>query len=360
MKNPSKSWLAAAVLGTAVLLGVTACGGSSSSESSSQAPASESAATPATPSTSTSAEDGGTDDPCAGVTIDKIGYSPLTAKFDYFQFTIQGMEEAAAKCGAEVIVDDPNNDAGKQVTGIENLVAAGAGAVGVVSIDPNAVKTAVAAAKDAGAFVISQVSTFEGADVYVGLPESEFGRLQGSGAGAALKQVKPDKETYKVAILNADSLGSGLLDRKAGLISGLEENITNYEIVADVEAYAEETALSAVENILQANPDLDLILTVNDPGSLGARAAVEGAGLTLNTDVMVGGLGIDKRVLQGVLSGDFPQSVSPEPVATGVAIVDAAFALSAGRSVEKDIQIPPVLITKENAQQYLDLLYPNG
>jgi hypothetical protein len=35
------------------------------------------------------------------------------------------------------------------------------------------------------AFVISQVSTFEGADVYVGLPESEFGRLQGAGASTA-------------------------------------------------------------------------------------------------------------------------------------------------------------------------------
>ncbi len=297
---------------------------------------------------------------CPGVTIKKIGYSPLTAKFDYFQFTIQGMKDAAAKCGAEVVVDDPDNDSGKQVTGIENLLTSGVDAVGIVSIDPNAIETAVNQAKEADAFVISQVSTFKGADVYVGLPESEFGRLQGSGASAALLKAKPDKPQYKVAILNADSLGSGLLDRKAGLISGLEENITDYEIVSDVEAFTEEDALAAVETILQAHPDLDLILTVNDPGSLGARSAVQASGLKLNTDVMVGGLGIDKRVLQGVLDGDFPQSVSPEPVATGAAIVQAAFDLSAGKSVDKNVEVPPVLITKENAQQYLDELYPHG
>lgn len=297
---------------------------------------------------------------CPGVTIDKVGYSPLTAKFDYFQFTIQGMEEEAATCGVEVVVDDPDNDAAKQVTGIENLLTAGVGAVGIVSIDPNAIVAAVNEAKAAGAFVISQVSTFEGADVYVGLPESEFGRLQGAGAGAALIELKPDEATYQVAILNADSLGSGLLDRKSGLIEGLEENISNYEIVSDVEAYTEEDALAAVETILQAHPDLDLILTVNDPGSLGARAGVLAGGYALNTDVMVGGLGIDKRVLQGVLDGDFPQSVSPEPVATGRAIVRAALDLSAGKSVEQDLLVPPVLITKENAQQYLDELYPNG
>jgi ribose transport system substrate-binding protein len=299
------------------------------------------------------------DGACPGITIDKVGYSPLTAAFDYFQFTIQGMEEEAALCGVQVIVDDPNNDAAAQVSGIENMLTAGVGAVGIVSIDPNAILAAVEEARSRDAFVISQVSTFEGADVYIGLPEAEFGRLQGAGAGAALLALKPDQD-YKIAILNADSLGSGLLDRKAGLIAGLEENFTNYEIVADVEAYAEESALTAVENILQANPDLDLILTVNDPGSLGARAAVLSSGFALNSDVMVGGLGIDKRVLQGVLDGDFPQSVSPEPVATGRAIVRAALDLSAGISVERNLLIPPMLITTENAQQYLDELYPNG
>ncbi|CAN5580252.1 sugar ABC transporter substrate-binding protein [soil metagenome] len=323
-----------AVLGIAAALALTACSTAGGGEADNEA--------------------------CPGVTIDKVGYSPLTAKFDYFQFTIQGMEEEAATCGVEVVVDDPDNDAAKQVTGIENLLTAGVGAVGIVSIDPNAITAAVNEAKAAGAFVISQVSTFEGADVYVGLPESEFGRLQGSGAGAALLEVKPDEDTYQVAILNADSLGSGLLDRKSGLIEGLEENISNYEIVSDVEAYTEEDALSAVETILQANPDLDLILTVNDPGSLGARAGVLAGGYTLNTDVMVGGLGIDKRVLQGVLDGDFPQSVSPEPVATGRAIVRAALDLSAGKTVEQDLLVPPVLITKDNAQEYLDELYPNG
>lgn len=302
----------------------------------------------------------GANDACPDVTIDKIGYSPLTAKFDYFQFTIQGMEEEAATCGASIVVDDPDNDAGKQVTGIENMLTAGVDAVGIVSIDPNAIAAAVSAATSSDVFVISQVSDFEGADVAIGLPEAEFGRLQGAGASAALLEAKPDQDAYQVAILNADSLGSGLLDRKDGLIAGLEENIADYEIVADVEAYTEEDALSAVETILQGHPKVDLILTVNDPGSLGARAAVLASGLELNDEVMVGGLGIDKRVLQGVLDGDFPQSVSPEPVETGRAIVRAAFDHSAGKPVDDEVLVPPVLITTENAQAYLDELYPNG
>lgn len=297
---------------------------------------------------------------CEGASLDKIGYSPLTMGFDYFRFTAEGMEQQAKACGIAIVTDDPQNDAAKQVSGIETMLTGGAGAVAITSVDPKAIETAVGAAKRQDAFVISQVSTFKGADVYVGLEEHDFGRLQGKGAGEALLDLKPDKDSYEVAILNADSLGSGLLDRKRGLKDGLDEAGVKYDVVADIEAYEEEAALTAVEDILQANPTLDLILTVNDPGSLGARSGVKAAGKKLNGDVVVGGLGIDKRVLQGVLKGDFPQSVSPEPVAIGQAMVRAALDLSAGRSVEKNIDIAPVLITKENAQEYLDNLYPKG
>ena len=320
------------------------------------------AATATTEPVSTAPADGGAlheSGGCDGVDIDQIGYSPLTMEFDYFRFTVQGMETAGEECGIEIVADDPGNDAARQVSGIESLLAGGAGAIAITSIDPDAIETAVEAAHDGGAFVLSQVSTFEGADAYVGLPETEFGRLQANLAAAALVELKPDEETYQIAILNADSLGSGLLDRKAGLVEGLEEVIDNYEIVADVEAYEEETALSSVETILQGNPDVDLILTVNDPGSLGARSAVQASSLGLNEDVIVGGLGIDRRVLEGVLDGDFPGTVSPEPVATGQQLVWAAMALSRGDDVPTNILVPPVQITAENAQEYIDLLYPD-
>jgi ABC-type sugar transport system substrate-binding protein len=289
--------------------------------------------------------------------VDSIGYSPLTMEFDYFQFTVEGMREAAEACGVEIAIDDPGVDAAAQVSGIENLITAGADAIAIVSVDPEAVQTGVSAARAADVFVISQVSTFENADVYVGLIETEFGRLQGELAAQAVVDAKPDVETYKVAILNADSLGEGLLDRKEGLVTGLEQTIDNYEIVADVEAFAEDTALSAVENILQANPDLDLILTVNDPGSLGARSAVQAAGLSLTEEVVVGGLGIDRRVLEGVLAGDFPGTVSPEPVETGRTLVRVAFQLLRGETVESQVDVVPIQITTENAQQYIDELY---
>jgi ribose transport system substrate-binding protein len=294
---------------------------------------------------------------CEGLTLDKIGYSPLTMEFDYFQFIEAGMKEIAEQCGIEVVTADPRVDAAKQVSDIESMVSGGVDSVAIYSIDPTAVLTAVDAAKEAGVKVIAAVSVFDGADVSVGISDHDFGYAQGVLAGPILKERKPDTETYKVAILNADSLGPNLLDRKQGLLDGLKTNVTNFEVVADVEAWAEDTALSAVETILQANPDLDVILTVNDPGSLGAASAVEAAGKDLKTGTIVMGLGIDKRVLEGVLDGTFPGSVSPEPIATGRALAAVSLALNRGDEVPANVVVPVVTITTDNAQTIIDALY---
>ena len=213
------------------------------------------------------------------------------------------------------------------------------------------------AAKAAGAKVIAAVSVFDGSDVSVGISDHDFGFAQGVLAGPILLERKPGQATYKVAILNADSLGPNLLDRKQGLIDGLKTTVTNFEVVTDVEAWAEDTALSAVETILQAHADLDIILTVNDPGSLGAASAVEAAGKDLKTGTIVMGLGIDKRVLEGVLDGTFPGSVSPEPIATGRALAAVSFALNRGEAVPANVVVPVVTITTENAQSMIDALY---
>jgi fructose transport system substrate-binding protein len=216
------------------------------------------------------------------------------------------------------------------------------------------VETAVDAAKTAGVKVLAAVSVFDGADVSVGISDHEFGYQEGLLAGPILLKDKPGRDSYNVAILNADSLGSNLLDRKKGLTDGLTAAGVKFTVVSDVEAWAEDTALNATETLLQAHPDVDLILTVNDPGSLGAESAVEAAG---NKSTIVMGLGIDKRVLQGVLDGTFPGSVSPAPIETGRALAAVSFALNRGDKVPANVVVPVVTITKDNAQAIMDSLY---
>jgi ribose transport system substrate-binding protein len=286
-----------------------------------------------------------------------VAYSPLTAEFVWFGDIVEAMEAEAAKCDVTVISDDPQNDAQAQVAGLENMLETGVAALAVITVDEEAVAPVVEQAREDGVVVIRHVGPVEGYDGAVGVPETVFGELIGEVGGEWLVEAKPDEAPYQIAILNADSLNVGLLDRKAGLISGFESVIgdAEYEIVADIEAFTEQTALDAANGILAANPELDLILSVNDEGALGALAAIESAGLTPNVDIAVTG-SLLERGLQAVVEGRMPGGITVPGKDHGVGIIEAMFRALAGEPEGFIIDIPPVKLGNdpEEAQRRLD------
>lgn len=285
-----------------------------------------------------------------------IGYSPITLEFEWFTFVVEGLRSEAALCGVEVMVHDPKGDAQDQVTGIETMLTGGAAAVAIAAVDANAITVAVDQAHAQGVPVVQHVSSVPGADANVGVPESEFGRQIGLAGGRWLVSAKSDQASYKVAILNADSLGTGLLERKAGLLAGLEESVPagSYEVVADVEAWAEDVALDTATTILQANADLDLFLTVNDVGALGALAAIEAAGLDPTSQTAAVG-SLTRRGLEAVVAGKMPGGTAVPGAPHGQALARTMFALIAGEEPEYDQFVNPSLVlTSEEAQAWLE------
>lgn len=345
------------------LLLVAGCSGSSGSESpsASSEPVVASSAAPSTMASeaateaSSEAVAGGIACPEAGT---KVAYVPYTASDEWFSTITTRIQERADECGVEFMTFDPAGDAAAQADGLDNLFTSGVQAVTISAIDATAISQAVERAKGDGIFIVQHVaSPIAGADGNVGVPEPEFGQMIGTIGGDWLLETKPDNESYKVAILNADSLGAGLLDRKQGLIDGLEAALGGkpYEIVADVEAFAEDTALDATSTILTANPDTDLVLAVNDVGALGAVAAIESAGLKPGQDVAAVG-SLTKRGLEAVVAGTMVGGITVPGAPHGDAIADLMFGLITGQTQPvKDLLVPPTLITSaEEAQAALD------
>ena len=286
-----------------------------------------------------------------------IAYSPLTLEFVWFADIITAMEEEAAKCGVDVITDDPENDAQNQVTNIENMLERGVSALAVITVDEVTMAPVAERARDDGIIVVRHVGSLEGYDANVGVPETVFGELIGEVGGEWLLEAKPDGAPYQVALLNADSLGPNLLDRKQGLKDGFDRVMAGaeYEIVADVEAWAEDTALDAVAAILAANPDLDVILTSNDVGALGGLAAIEAAGLTPNVDIAIVG-SLLERGLQAVADGRMPGGITVPGSTHGVGLIEALFRLLAGEEGGFNMDIPPIKLGNDptEAQRRLD------
>jgi fructose transport system substrate-binding protein len=287
-----------------------------------------------------------------GKKLTKIGYSPLSTQLEYFQRVILGMQRKCDENGIKLLIDDPQLDLNKQVTGLENLLTAGAQALVICCLDPVAVEAAVDEAHAKEVSVVSHVSTFEGADVYVGLNEYEFGFAGGETFAQEFQKVHSGK-AY-IANLDANTLGEGLVQRNNGLIDGFKKYFPNAEVVAQSTAFDEAKALEVFEAMLQANPEINVMLSNNDPAAYGVIAAVESAGLGVNRDVYIGCVGDQFKTLDLIENGTIFSSVSVSPERTGEIMVEVAIDLFNGKEVPVDVYIPHKPITKSNVAEVRD------
>lgn len=290
-----------------------------------------------------------------------IAYTPISGEHAWFTAITDRLRERAKACGVKLMTFDPAGDAAKQAAGIENLITSGAKAIAISAVDAKAIGVVVAQAKKKGIFIIQHVSEVPAFDANVGVPEPDFGRLIGDIGGKWLLKTKPGNTNYQVAILNADSLGAGLLLRKQGLIDGLKSALggAKFTIVSDVEAYAQDKALDATAAILAVHPKLDLVLCVNDAGALGAMAAFLSAGLIPSKDVASVG-SLTKLGLEAVIAGKMPGGITVPGVPHGDALANVMFGLLNGKikpgTPASNVLVPPTqIMTVQEAKNALKL-----
>jgi ABC-type sugar transport system substrate-binding protein len=291
------------------------------------------------------------------VNLTAIGYSPYENTGGYFPFVELGLKEIFEECGISVTTSDPAADSGRQVSGIENLVAAGAGAIIVCPTDPLAISPVASRLQSEGVLIIGLATNIAEADITFNLDDYAFGLLEGQSAGGWLAENRAGK-VPKVAILHQDSGGDPLLARHKGAIDGITSVLGegNWELVSEVEAFQEETGNDATSVILQAHPELDLIIGLNDTSALGAISAIKASGRTPGQDVGVVTGGEAKRILEAVLSGEVHSTVGLFPVAQGRIIAEAILRYAAGDKGERERIVPVELVTIANAQQILDTI----
>ena len=108
-------------------------------------------------------------------------------------------------------------------------------------------------------------------------------------------------------------------------------------------------ALTVTENMIQANPNLKGIFSVNDEGSLGALRAIESSGKDIKLVSVDGNPEAIEAIKNGNIfigtSAQFPR----DQVRVGLGI---ALAKYWGANVPAEIPIDVKLITKENAEGF--------
>jgi len=255
----------------------------------------------------------------------------------YWVNLVKGFKQRAAEVGADVNVTDPSGDSSKQVSAIENFVTAGCKAIVVAALDPPTTQGPIETARAAGIKVIAQSMKTPVSDVWVSADERDMGYVIGKEAGRWISEKLGGKA--KVLTINNDRIPQMII-RKKGIKEGISELAPKAEFVADQPAGSTAEALTVTESVLQAHPDLSVIVAVNDDSALGALAALESSGIDTK-NFFVGGVDATSEARAKIGANTaFRASVDNVPFDNGRKDVDIAIDLINGKKLEYKQVIP--------------------
>ena len=263
-----------------------------------------------------------------------------------------GAKKAAGESNVALTIVDGNNDPARQVQAIEDFITQKMDAIIVVAIDVEGIKPAVQDARDAGIPVVAMnakvavppANGFIGVDDYgAGVEAGAYtlGYIQGSLDGKA-----------NIGIVGAlDSFIQN--QRKDGFTETVKAN-ANIKVVGVVDGQnVQEVALSAAENLVTANPDMNIIYATGEPALIGVIAAVQSQGV--QDRVRVIGWDLTKQAIQAIDSGYVTAVVQQNPYQEGYQAVLAGLKLSNGQAVPEETLIPITIVTKYNVDQFRSL-----
>ena len=274
------------------------------------------------------------------VTDGSIGLSVSTQNNPFFVSLVDGAEKAARDLGVELSVADAGDDVTKQVADIEDLIAKDISVLIVNPVDSDAVAGAVQSAIDQGIKVISVDRVVNGVTV-----DCEIASDNVAGAELATQYIVDTLgENIKVAELQGTSGASAAIDRGTGFHNIADAKLT--VLASQVANFDRTEGMTVMENMLQANPDIQAVFAANDEMALGAVEAITGAG----KDILVVGFDATDDAIAAIKEGRMAATIAQQPDLIGYTAVENAVKLINGESIPSSIPVEVTLITIENAE----------
>ena len=271
-----------------------------------------------------------------------IGLAMNTQTNPFFVTVKEGVQKACDERGIELIVTDAQDDPAIQQKDVENLITKKPDAIIIDTCDSDAIVSSVEACNEAGIPVFTMDREANGGEVisHIGYDAIKSGKLAG--------QFLVDSLGGKGKIVELQGvMGTNVAqNRSEGFNSVIKEN-PDMEIVAcQVADFDRAKAMSVMENILQANPEIDGLYAANDEMLIGALEAIEGAGRT--ADIVKCGCDALDETMDANRDGSVEATIAEPPFFLGKAILETAYNYLEGEEVEEIVILDNQLVTKEN------------
>ncbi|TZE80293.1 ribose ABC transporter substrate-binding protein RbsB [Calorimonas adulescens] len=268
----------------------------------------------------------------------KIGLVISTLNNPFFVTLRDGAQKKADELGYQLIVLDSQNDSAKELSNVQDVLQQGISLLMINPVDSDAVVNAVKLANDAKIPVITLDRSANGGEVVTHIASDNV--AGGKMAGDFIVNKLNGKG--KVVQLEGIPGASAARDRGQGFADAIKG--TQIEVVASQAADFDRTkGLQVMENILQAQPQIDAVFAQNDEMALGALQAIEASG---RQGIIIVGFDATDDAVKAVNDGKMAATVAQQPEQIGSLGVENADKIIKGQQVPKYIPVDLKLITK--------------
>ena len=266
----------------------------------------------------------------------------------------KGIEKAAADNNQPVQIEIADDDVQKQLSQIQNFIAAKVDAIIVNAVDTSATAPMTKLANDAGIPI-----------VYVNRQPIDVDALGPKGAFVASNEVDSGTlETKEVCRLLGGKGDILIMVGDLANQAAVQRTKDIHDVIATPECSGlkvldEQTAVwdpvkaqDLMTNWIAAGHKPAAVIANNDNMAIGAINAMKSAGWDMK-DVVVGGIDATQEALAYMKQGDLDVTVFQDAFGQGSGAVDAAIKLAKGEKVEAKVWIPFQLVTPENMDQFV-------
>ena len=270
-----------------------------------------------------------------------------TLSSEYWQTVKSGIDKAAEELGMTIDVQGPpaESDIAGQVNQIETQLAGNPDAIIIAPDDNDAVVGVLESTGYQGIVVFCDTTnTFENQTSFVGTSNDE------AAYGGGVYGVAINGEDTKALIIYGQEGDNTSNLRKSGYEKALEE--AGLEPVAEMSGNNNTAdSKSVMEAQLIANPEINLVLCMNDDTALGVLEAIKEAGAE---GINVIGFDGNTSALESIAAGEMKATIAQQPAEMGYLSVMTTIAALKGEAVEKVVSVPTVIIDAENVADYLE------
>ncbi|MGI5132880.1 sugar ABC transporter substrate-binding protein [Pseudonocardia sp. CA-107938] len=221
-----------------------------------------------------------------------VGLITKTATNPFFVKMREGAQQQAGPAGVDLqaFAGRQDGDNESQVQAVENLLAAGAKGFLITANDTKGIIPSIDRARQAGMLVVALDTPLEpasAADATFATDNFQAGVLIGQWAKA---KFDGEGKTARIAMLDVNANQVSVdVQRDQGFLTGFGIEVGDKNRIGDESDPRivghdatngdEEGGRTAMENLLQKDPAINLVYTINEPAAAGAYEALKAAGV---------------------------------------------------------------------------------